>query len=101
MAKERARNEPASPRKFAVLYALLGDKDQAFAKEERAPMDIPLLRRIQNGVRGYMTPRRVVRALTHITTHAALNLQEKELISYVRGHITIVDRPGLETHACE
>ncbi|MDX6304295.1 MAG: hypothetical protein QOI77_1264 [Blastocatellia bacterium] len=29
--KERAKNEPVSPRDFAVPYALLGDKDQAFA----------------------------------------------------------------------
>src|ERR1700682_2244977 len=34
-------------------------------------------------------------------THAAQNLQEKGLISYVRGHIKIVDRAGLEAHACE
>jgi DNA-binding winged helix-turn-helix (wHTH) protein/TolB-like protein len=36
MAKERAKNEPANPRTFAVLYALLGDKDQAFAWLEKA-----------------------------------------------------------------
>ncbi len=37
MDKERAaRNEPVGPRKFAVLYALLGDKDQAFAWLEKA-----------------------------------------------------------------
>ena len=29
LRKERAKNEPVSPRDFAVLYALLGDKDQA------------------------------------------------------------------------
>lgn len=34
-------------------------------------------------------------------THAAKNLQAKGLISCVRGHITIVNRPGLEAHACE
>ena len=34
-------------------------------------------------------------------THAAHGLQEQGLISYVRGHIRIVNRPGLETHACE
>src|SRR6267378_8407706 len=34
-------------------------------------------------------------------THAAQNLQEKGLISYVRGHIMILDRAGLEAHACE
>ena len=34
-------------------------------------------------------------------THAAQNLQEKELISYVRGHIKILDRPKLEGHVCE
>lgn len=34
-------------------------------------------------------------------THAARNLQDKGLISYLRGHIKIVDRPALETHTCE
>jgi CRP-like cAMP-binding protein len=34
-------------------------------------------------------------------THAARNLQEKGLISYVRGHIKILDRPKLEAHVCE
>ena len=34
-------------------------------------------------------------------THAAQNLQEKGLISYVRGHIRIVDRPKLEAQVCE
>jgi CRP-like cAMP-binding protein len=34
-------------------------------------------------------------------THAARNLQEKRMISYVRGCIRIVDRPELEAHACE
>lgn len=34
-------------------------------------------------------------------THAAQNLQEKGWISYVRGHIKILDRPKLETHVCE
>lgn len=34
-------------------------------------------------------------------THAAGNLQEQGLISYVRGHIKIVDRANLEAHACE
>jgi len=34
-------------------------------------------------------------------THAAQNLQEKGLISYVRGHIRIVDRAKLEKNVCE
>jgi CRP-like cAMP-binding protein len=34
-------------------------------------------------------------------THAALALQQIGLISYVRGHIKIVDRQELEKHACE
>jgi CRP-like cAMP-binding protein len=34
-------------------------------------------------------------------TLAALNLQEKGLISYVRGRIAIVNRLEMETHACE
>ena len=34
-------------------------------------------------------------------THAAQNLQEKQLISYVRGHIKILDRPKLEENVCE
>ena len=34
-------------------------------------------------------------------THAAQNLQEKGLISYVRGHIKILDRAKLETQVCE
>ncbi|HYO63767.1 MAG TPA: Crp/Fnr family transcriptional regulator [Pyrinomonadaceae bacterium] len=34
-------------------------------------------------------------------THAAGRLQENGLISYVRGHITILDRPGLEASVCE
>jgi hypothetical protein len=34
-------------------------------------------------------------------THAAGGLQQLGLISYVRGHIKIVDRVGLETHTCE
>jgi len=34
-------------------------------------------------------------------THAAQNLQEQGLISYVRGHIKILDRPQLETNVCE
>ncbi len=34
-------------------------------------------------------------------THAAQNLQEKGLISYVRGRIRILDRPKLEAHVCE
>jgi len=34
-------------------------------------------------------------------THAAGRLQENGLISYVRGHITILDRGGLEAAVCE
>jgi Mn-dependent DtxR family transcriptional regulator len=34
-------------------------------------------------------------------THAAQGLQEKGLISYVRGHIKILDRSQLEARVCE
>jgi CRP-like cAMP-binding protein len=34
-------------------------------------------------------------------TEAALNLQRVGLISYARGHITVLDRPGLEQRTCE
>ena len=34
-------------------------------------------------------------------TEAALNLQKAGLIRYVRGHITVLDRPGLEQRTCE
>jgi CRP-like cAMP-binding protein len=34
-------------------------------------------------------------------THAALKLQLAGLISYHRGHITVLDRPGLEKRVCE
>jgi CRP-like cAMP-binding protein len=34
-------------------------------------------------------------------TEAALNLQRAGLIRYQRGHITVLDRPGLEQRTCE
>ena len=34
-------------------------------------------------------------------TEAALKLQQSELIRYARGHILVLDRPGLERRACE
>ena len=34
-------------------------------------------------------------------TEGALNLQKRGLIQYVRGHITVLDRPGLEKRTCE
>jgi CRP-like cAMP-binding protein len=34
-------------------------------------------------------------------TEAALKLQRSGLISYSRGHISILDRPGLEERSCE
>jgi CRP-like cAMP-binding protein len=34
-------------------------------------------------------------------TEAAGNLQKAGLIRYQRGHITVLDRPGLETRTCE
>ena len=34
-------------------------------------------------------------------TEAALNLQKDGLIRYARGHITVLDRPGLEQRTCE
>lgn len=34
-------------------------------------------------------------------TEAAINLQADGFINYKRGHITILDRPGLEESACE
>ena len=34
-------------------------------------------------------------------TQAAGNLQKAGLIDYSRGHITVLDRPGLEARACE
>ena len=34
-------------------------------------------------------------------TETAGNLQREGLISYRRGHITVLDRSGLESHACE
>jgi CRP-like cAMP-binding protein len=34
-------------------------------------------------------------------TEIAGNLQREGLISYRRGHITVLDRSGLESHACE
>lgn len=34
-------------------------------------------------------------------TEAAGNLQAAGLITYARGHITVVDRPGLEARTCE
>ncbi|MEP7063012.1 MAG: Crp/Fnr family transcriptional regulator [Betaproteobacteria bacterium] len=34
-------------------------------------------------------------------TDGALKLQQAKLISYARGHITVLDRPGLEKRSCE
>jgi len=34
-------------------------------------------------------------------TEAALKLQAAGLIQYARGHITVLDRPGLEQRTCE
>ena len=34
-------------------------------------------------------------------TEAALSLQNDGLIKYVRGHITVLDRPRLEQRTCE
>jgi len=34
-------------------------------------------------------------------TESAVKLQRAGLISYVRGHITVLDRPGLERRSCE
>ena len=34
-------------------------------------------------------------------TEAALKLQKLDLIRYARGHITVLDRPGLELRTCE
>ena len=34
-------------------------------------------------------------------TEAALNLQKAGLIRYARGHISVLDRPGLEQRTCE
>jgi CRP-like cAMP-binding protein len=34
-------------------------------------------------------------------TEAAEKLQKAGLINYTRGHITVIDRPGLEAQACE
>jgi len=34
-------------------------------------------------------------------TGAALELQRIGLIKYARGHITVLDRPGLENRVCE
>jgi CRP-like cAMP-binding protein len=34
-------------------------------------------------------------------TEAALRLQKAGLIRYTRGHITVIDRPGLEQRTCE
>jgi len=34
-------------------------------------------------------------------TASALKLQDAGLISYARGHITVIDRPGLENRSCE
>ncbi|HVL10738.1 MAG TPA: helix-turn-helix domain-containing protein, partial [Burkholderiaceae bacterium] len=34
-------------------------------------------------------------------TEAALKLQRLELIRYARGHITVLDRQGLEQRVCE
>jgi CRP-like cAMP-binding protein len=34
-------------------------------------------------------------------TEGALNLQKLGLIKYARGHITVLDRPGLEKRTCE
>jgi CRP-like cAMP-binding protein len=34
-------------------------------------------------------------------TESALKLQKAELIQYARGHITVLDRAGLEQRTCE
>jgi hypothetical protein len=34
-------------------------------------------------------------------TEAALKLQHAGLIRYVRGHVSVLDRPGLERRSCE
>jgi len=34
-------------------------------------------------------------------TEAALKLQADGLVQYARGHITVLDRPGLERRTCE
>jgi len=34
-------------------------------------------------------------------TEGAVKLQKAGLIKYARGHITVLDRPGLEERSCE
>ena len=34
-------------------------------------------------------------------TEGAINLQKAGIISYVRGHITVLDRPALERRSCD
>ena len=34
-------------------------------------------------------------------TEGAINLQKAGIISYARGHITVLDRPALEKRTCE
>ena len=51
-----------------------------------------------------MTQERIANMLgvrRECVTHVARHLQDARLISYVRGHIKILDRRGLETSVCE
>ena len=39
--------------------------------------------------------------MSQTVTEAATKLQNAGLIQYSRGHISVLDRPGLEKRACE
>jgi Crp-like helix-turn-helix domain len=86
-----------------LLVSLLGDQSRRW----NAHQNPGFLRKLSVIDTWYALIRGPIRDLQHAgvrregVTEAAQKLQQAGLISYVRGRITVLDRPGLEKRTCE
>jgi CRP-like cAMP-binding protein len=104
------RSEPVRSLLLRYTQALITQMTQTAVCNRHHSLDQQLCRWLLlslDRIRGnelVMTQERIANMLgvrREGVTEAALKLQKAELIRYARGHITVIDRPGLEKRTCE
>lgn len=108
--QESSQNRPLHQLLLRYIQALITQTSQTAACNRHHSVDQQLCRWLLlsldrlNGSQLIMTQELIADMLgvrREAVTEAALKLQHAGLIHYARGHIIVLDRPGLEARVCE